>query len=129
MTTINRQITVVDEFGYPVSKAHIYFSTNKGVTTDNNGKANLIGDAWSKVTVSHVGKKSVEHTFQNIPATIVLYEEFEGLDEVVITAPKPSGAATDSKVPNYLFPAIGALALLLILMQSTGGTTPKEITL
>lgn len=124
MIPVTRIIKVVDEFGYPVSGAHIYFSSTNGTSTNNDGTAALSGDPFSTVIVSYIGKTTEQYTFQNVPQTVVLYEEFSSLDEVVITAPKKK-----KETPNYVFPALGAAALLLVLMSLRSGPAPKEITL
>lgn len=123
MIPITRSIKVVDEFGYPVSGAHIYFSPNNGTSTNSNGTAALTGDPFSTINISFIGKTTEQYTFQNVPKTVVLLEEFYSLDEVVITAPK-----IKKETPNYVFPALGAAALLLVLMSLGSGPSPKEIT-
>lgn len=124
---INKTVKVVDEFGNPLPGAHIYFTQNSGVTTDFNGIASLSGDGSKEVTISYVGFKPAKYVFKSLPFTVKLEMDNE-LGEVLITAPAKA-AATDSKVPKYLFPAIGGIAFLLIMMSMAGGSNPKEVTL
>ena len=127
-TAINRTVKVVDEFGDPLPGAHIYFSQNSGTTTNFDGIASLSGDGNREVHISYVGFKPAKYLFKSLPSTVKLIMDSE-LGEVFITAPAKS-AAIDSKVPKYLFPAIGGIALLLILMSMAGSQSgPKEVTL
>lgn len=120
MTPITRTIRVIDEFGQPLYGAHVILSSTQGTTTNDKGIATITGDAYSKVRITFIGKTVEEHMLQNVPATVMLYEDFESLDAVVITS-RPN-------TPSYLFPALGAAALLLVLM-SLGGEEPKKVTL
>lgn len=128
MRTVTIQVRVMDEFGQPVRNAHVFTSKTNGATTNSNGYASLTGDAYATVTVSHVGKKPVQYTLQSTPTSVVLKEDYNSLDEVVITGSKSPGIKPDASMPNYLVPAIGGLALLAILM-SASGSKPQNVTL
>lgn len=128
MRTITVTVRVVDEFGNPVDRAHLFISKSNGAVTNSNGFASITGNAYDSLTISHMGKKPEKFTLQNTPKELVLREDFADLDEVIITAagrPKP---VPDAPMPKYLIPAVGGFALLLILM-SMAGSEPKEITL
>ena len=123
---ITRTVRVLDDQGTPLPGAHVYFDNSSGTTTNFNGTASITGEPDREVYVSYIGFSPSGYTLRNLPSTVKLTPG-ESLDEVVITAPAKA-AKTDSKVPKYLFPAIGGVALLLILM-SMGSPAPKEVTL
>ena len=127
---VSRTVRVVDEYGTPLPGAHVYFDQNDGATTNFNGEASISDeDPNRKVYVSFVGFEPQGFTLQNLPSTVKLTAG-ETLNEVIIDAPaKKTAAGSDSKVPKYLFPAIGGVALLLILMNAGSPTPPKEVTL
>lgn len=128
MVTRTIQVRVMDEFGYPISNAHVFTSEKNGSITNSNGYASLTGNAYDLVTVSYVGKKPLQYTLQNTPREVVLFESFESLDEVTIVGPKKPPIKPDPALPKYLIPAIGGLALLAILMSSNG-PDPLKVTL
>lgn len=129
-STVTRTVKIVDEFGDPLPGAHIYFGQNSGTTTDFNGLASLSGEEDREVTISYVGFKSQKFPFGSLPSRVQLTMDSD-LGEVIITAPSAAkAAASDSRVPKYLFPAIGGIALLLMLMSlGSPSPEPKEITL
>ncbi len=128
MRNITIQVRVINEFGEPLRNAHIFTSKSNGTTTNSSGSATLTGDAYATVTISHIGKKPMQYTLQNTPSEVILKADYQGLDEVVITAPKAPGVKPDAPLPKYLIPAIGGLALLAILM-SASGSKPQNVTL
>ncbi len=123
---ITRTVRVLDDQGSPLPGAHVYFDQNAGTTTSFNGTASITGEPDREVYISYMGFSPAGYTLRNLPSTVKLAAG-ESLDEVIITAPAKA-AKTDSKVPKYLFPAVGGVALLLILM-SMGSPAPKEVTL
>ena len=128
-TKITRNVRVLDDQGTPIPGAHVYFNQNTGTTTNFNGQASISStDPNKKVYITFVGFEAQGFRLADLPATVTM-KAGETLKEVVITA--PSGRKTDSKVPKYLFPAIGGIALLAILMSMAGGkgSTPKKVTL
>ena len=126
---VSRTVRVVDDYGTPLPGAHVYFSQNSGTTTNFNGEASISSeDPNKKVYVSYTGFSPQGFTLKSLPSTVKLTAG-ETLDEVIIDAPTKTAAGSDSKVPKYLFPAIGATALLLILMNAGSPTKPKEVTL
>lgn len=128
-SAITRTVRVVDDYGTPIPGAHVYFDQKTGTTTNFNGEASISADSGNKkVYISYVGFAPQGFTLQNLPSTVKMTAG-ETLDEVIIDAPKKTAAKSDSKVPKYLFPAIGATALLLILMNAGSPTKPKEVTL
>ncbi len=122
------QTRVMDEFGSPIFNAHVFTSPSNGATTNSNGYAELTGNAYDNVTVSYVGKTPIRFTLQNTPREVVLFESFESLDEVVVMAPRKPTVKTDPSLPKYLIPAIGGVALLMILM-SASSSSPEKVTL
>ncbi len=127
-TAINRTVKIVDEFGDPLPGAHVYFDQNSGTTTNFDGIASISGDGNREIYISYVGFKPAKYHFNTLPSTVKLLMDGD-LGEVVITAPAKA-TAIDSRVPKYLFPAIGGIALLLILMSMAGNESgPKEVTL
>ena len=106
-----RQVKVVDEFGSPLSKAHVFFSENNGTATNAGGYAFLTGDSEAIVNLSYMGKKTKKFKFGDLPPVVTLNEDFSELPEVVVTAKKKD------ETPKYLWPAIGATAGLMILMS------------
>ena len=126
-TVVSKKVRVLDDQGTPLPGAHVYFDQNEGTATNFNGEAELSStDPNRKVYISYVGFEPKAFTLQSLPATVRL-SPGETLEEVVIDAPAKA-AKSDSNVPKYLFPAIGGVALLLILM-SMGSPAPKEVTL
>jgi hypothetical protein len=119
--SIARQTKVVDEFGDPLPKAHVYFSQNNGTTTNANGTAFLTGKPAQTVTVSYVGMGSKQFSLESLPPKITLIMQANQMDEVVITSKQKN------KTPKYLWPALGGVAALLILMSV--GSEPKKVTL
>ena len=117
----HKTIKVTDEQGMPLPGAHVYFDHNSGETTNFDGFASLSSsDADKIVTISYVGFQPQRFPLNDLPSVVQLTPG-EILDEVVVTAPGKDG------VPKYLFPAIGGVALLLILMASSGGSSKPQI--
>lgn len=128
MRTITINTRVTDEFGSPVANAHLSIPNGNGATTNSNGYASLTGNAYDLLTISHVGKTSAQFTLQETPRLVELKERYENLDEVVITA-KNKPIITDPSLPKYFIPAIGGLALLMILMSASSSSKPEKVTL
>lgn len=115
-----KTVKVTDEFGTPLPGAHVYFTQNNGTTTDFNGNASLSSNSGAIQThISYMGFKTQTYPFNALPATVKLQPAANALNEVVVTA--PSGK---KEVPKYLFPALGAAALLLIVMSI--GSPPAQ---
>lgn len=129
---VTKTVKIVDEYGDPLPGAHIFFDKNNGTTTDFDGFATISSNEGSReLTISFMGFNAQKFRIDQLPSKVRL-EPGESLGEVIITSkPKPTPMKTDSQVPKYLFPAIGGLALLLILMQSTNGgsNAPKKVNL
>ena len=119
--SITRQTKVVDEFGNPLEKAHVYFSQNNGTTTNANGTAFITGAPSQTVTVSYVGMGTKQFSLEHLPPKITLIMQANQMDEVVVTSKK--------ETPKYLWPAIGGVAALLILMSIGSENEPKKVTL
>jgi len=117
---VTKTVQVVDERDNPLEGAHLTFS-GKGSTTNANGIANIVTSASDKISISYVGKEPDYYQVGNLPSKIIMIDQVESLGEVVINSPKKNGT------PKYLFPALGATALLLLLMSI--GPEPKEVTL
>lgn len=115
-----KKIQVVDEFDTPLVGAHVR-QNNKGAATLRNGVTYLNSDYPGDIVISYVGTQTQVHSFDSVPEKVIM--KMESLNEVVVTAKKP-----ESQMPKYLIPAIGATALLLILMSSSSGS-PKKVTL
>ncbi|MGB7841150.1 MAG: hypothetical protein WBL21_00055 [Salinimicrobium sp.] len=118
---ITRQTKVLDEFGSPLSKAHVFFSSNNGTATNSGGYAFLSGDSEAIVSLSYMGKKTKKFKFSDLPPVVTLNEDFQQMPEVVVTAKKKE------ETPKYLWPAIGATVGLMLLMSV--GSEPKKVTL
>lgn len=122
-STITRQTMVVDEFGNPLQRAHVYFSQNNGTTTNAKGIAFLTGSPGQTVTISYVGMGTKQFSLENLPPKITLIMQANQMDEVVVTSKKKK------ETPKYLWPAIGGVAALLILMSIGSENEPKKVTL
>jgi len=120
--SITKQTKVVDEFGNPLEKAHVYFSQNKGTTTNANGIAFLTGNPSQTVSISYVGMGTKQFSLETLPPKITLIMQANQMDEVVVTSKK-------KETPKYLWPAIGGVAALLILMSIGSENEPKKVTL
>lgn len=121
MTT--KTVKVLDETGAPLPGANVYFNSTSGTTTDFDGFASLSNaDPTKIVTISYMGFNSQSFRLKDLPSAVKLVPG-ETLGEVIVTAPAPKKG-----LPKYLIPAIGGVALLLILM-SAGNPSPKEVTL
>ncbi len=118
---ISKYIVVVDEMNRPLDRVHLSWGNGGGITTDSLGRANVIAPPNQRVAITHIGMEPDYYNVQNLPSKIILMNRTESLDEVVITS-RPT-----SKTPNYLFPALGAAAFLLLLMSA--GSDPKQVTL
>jgi hypothetical protein len=112
-----KQIKIVDEFNNPLVGAHVK-QTGRGSSTGKDGIAYIHND-YGPATISYVGTKTQTHSFNSIPAKVVM--KMDSLDEVVVQSnPK-------QETPKYLWPAIGFTVGLLILMSV--GSEPKKVTL
>jgi hypothetical protein len=120
---ITKNTFVVDEMNRPLSRVHLAWGNGGGTTTDDNGQATVIAPPNQRVKITYVGMEPDYYNVQNLPKKIILMTKTESLGEVVINA-NPKKVST----PNYIFPALGAASLLLILM-SLGSSTPKQVTL
>lgn len=119
---ISKSTRVVDERDKPLEGAHIYWENGtKGTTTNANGEANLVTPVDQKVTISFVGKYKDNYQVSQLPPKIIMMDKIQTLGEVVLTN-KPK-----STTPKYLWPALGATALLMIVMSL--GSEPKKVTL
>lgn len=118
---ISKKTLIVDEKNKPLPGVHLSWGNGGGTTTDQYGNAVVLAPTEQRITISHIGKENDYITLSQLPSKIVLINKMESLDEVVITS-RPS-----TKTPNYLFPALGAAAFLLLLMSA--GSDPKQVTL
>lgn len=119
---ITRKINIVDEFNQPLERVHLYWGNGGGTTTDRGGNATVTAFPNQRVTISYVGKETDFMEVSKLPSKLLLLDKMESLDEVVITS-KPKSNQT----PNYVFPALGAAAFLLLLMSV--GNEPKKVVL
>ena len=127
-TKTTRKVRVTDDQGTPLPGAHVYFDQNNGTTANFNGEATVSStDPSRKVYISYVGFEPKGFRLQDLPSSVRL-SPGEMLNEVIVDAPAKA-AKTDSQVPKYLFPAIGGIALLAILMSMGSPAAPKEVTL
>jgi len=117
---IKKNVLVVDEMDRPLDRVHLSWGYG-GTTTNFSGIASVSAMPNQRVTITYVGKEPDYYTLSDLPKKIILMNRIESLDEVVITSPR--------KTPKYLFPALGATALLAILMSMAGNDAPKKITL
>jgi hypothetical protein len=120
---ISKQIVIVDEMNRPLERVHLSWGNGGGTTTDARGKASVLALPGQRVNITYVGMEPDYYNVQNLPQKIILMNRTESLPEVVINAtPKVT-------TPNYIFPALGAAALLLIVMSLGSESKPKQVTL
>jgi hypothetical protein len=119
---ITKTTLIVDEMNRPLDRVHLSWGYG-GTTTNFSGIATVKAMPNQRVTISYVGKEPDYYTLKDLPKKIILMNRLESLDEVVVNA-KPK-----KTTPKYLFPALGATALLAILMSMAGNDAPKKITL
>ena len=104
------QITgqVINDFGEPLSDAHIVTAKGEGTVTNDNGEFSLWIDVEDKISISHLGYKPIS-IFPNITNTntIQLEQDIEQLEEVVVNANEKKTSAG-----VWLFAAIVAGVLL-----------------
>lgn len=115
---MTKQFIVKDEFGSPISGAHVYTSSTNGTITDTSGKATLNVQAGDSIIFSHLSYKAQQYPVSNVPGTITLSTNVNAMDEVVITAPK--------KKTNWFKPVGVGLAFMLLISM---GNKPKKATL
>lgn len=97
-----KQIKVVDEFNKPIPSVEIVnLRTKNGILTNNQGNANVIGNAGDLISISHVAFMDEQSLFETLPSTISMQTEY--LDEAVVNVDiKPKAAS---------FAVLGIIAL------------------
>jgi TonB-linked SusC/RagA family outer membrane protein len=139
--------TVTDSEGVPIPYVNVLLSgTNKGTTTDENGKYTLqINDTSSMLTFSILGFETQEVAINNTSIlNITLVQSSEQLNEVVLTAlglkreTKELGyvvqnldakGVTEVKAVNFLDNLTGKLAGVTISQGPTGVGSTSKITI
>ncbi len=79
---------------------------SSGTTPDSNGLFELAASHNDEIRISFVGYKTISVKASELPKLIELQEKVEQLDEIIITAKKPS--------KKYVYAGIGFATLLLM---------------
>ncbi|PRP68102.1 carboxypeptidase-like regulatory domain-containing protein [Nonlabens agnitus] len=110
---------IVDAFGSPIPKAHIYVDSKTGTVSDNSGRFTLYNvpqDAL--VEISHIGYTTELRDASSNMGDIVLDVSFEQLEPIELTNEKPVITSSPSKPINwklYGLIGIGAIAIGLFI--------------
>lgn len=115
-----KEVTVVDEFGFALPAVNIVWADNAGTITNSKGQAVVKATSSDQnIRFSYVGFQTRAIPFNQLPDQVVLSQRLEQLPEVLISTAK--------KTPWHVYASIGLTVLGLYLSLKDSETPSKVI--